>query len=82
MKSLQTYNQFLKQNFKDLKIKKPLFYNWGMGLRFDLQKVFKNPVSPKDKKYFKEVYKRALSVFEYCFDKEDEIIIVAYKYKW
>ena len=82
MNIISTYNRFLVEHFNSLKIRKPLFYNWSIGLRFDLQKNFENPVKPSDKKYFKEVYRRALAVFEFCFDQEDEIIIVAHNFKW
>lgn len=33
----QEYRQFLNDNFKGLRLRKPLFYNWRIGLRFDLQ---------------------------------------------
>lgn len=33
----QTYRLFLQNNFAGLKLRKPLFYSWDYGLRFDLQ---------------------------------------------
>lgn len=33
----QEYRKFLRDNFKGLRLREPLFYNWRIGLRFDLQ---------------------------------------------
>ena len=75
------YFNFLNQNFEGLEVKKPLFYNWNLGLRFDLQKDFTNPVDIENKEYFKEVYNRAEKLFEFCFDQEEEIYLSIFSYK-
>lgn len=33
----QEYRNFLHENFKGLRVGKPLFYSWKFGIRFDLQ---------------------------------------------
>jgi hypothetical protein len=76
------FSNFLEQNFKGLEIKKPLFYNWDLALRFDLQKKFTNLVYIDNDDYFDEVYNRAKKLFKFCFDKEDDIYLVAFSYKW
>jgi hypothetical protein len=72
----QEFSQFLKENFNGLEIKKPLFYDWNNGLRFDLQTDFDNTEA-----YFKEVNKRASDLFEAVFDSSDEVYVVINKYK-
>lgn len=60
----------------------PLFYNWNLGLRFDLQQKATSKVSASNDEYFDEVYHRANKLFESCFEKEDEIYLVVFSYKW
>ena len=60
----------------------PLFYNWNLGLRFDLQKEFTNPVGTDNSEYFQEVYHRAKKLFEFCFDQENNIYLTVFSYKW
>lgn len=76
------YSNFLELNFKGLELKSPLFFNWNLSLRFDLQKEFTNPVEFDDNSYFNEVYRRAGDLFEFCFDDDDDIYISNYLYKW
>ena len=60
----------------------PLFYNWDLGLRFDLQKEFTNPVDTDNDDYFSEVYYRAKKLFEFCFEQNDRIYLSVFSYKW
>ena len=72
----QEYQSFLSNNFRGLKIRKGLFYNWSIGLRFDLQ------VGRTDTEdYFKEVIGRASTLFETAFDKADNIFFALIEYK-
>lgn len=73
----QNYIQFLSENFKGLKINSPLFYNWELGLRFDLQITDTNNVN-----YFIEVVKRAKTLFESCFSPTDNIYLILTNYKY
>lgn len=83
MKKLNSHIEYLNEKFPNLVFRKPLFYNWDISLRFDLQKEFKNPVEPTDKEYFKQVYLRAKTLFESCFDSpKTEILILVQKYEW
>lgn len=83
MKKPNLHIKYLNEQFPKLIIRKPLFYNWDLSLRFDLQKEFKNPVAPTDDEYFKEVYLRAETLFEFCFESSySEIIICIQKYQW
>jgi len=76
------YLDFLKENFNGMKIKMPLFYNWDLGLRFDLQNKFTNPVDTDNDDYFNEVYHRAKNLFEFCFEQNDTVYLVIFSYKW
>ena len=82
MKKTNSHIKYINENFPELVIRKPLFYNWDISLRFDLQKEFKNPVAPTDDEYFEEVYLRAETLFEFCFESSDtEIIICVQQYQ-
>lgn len=73
----QEYRQFLNDNFKGLTLRQPLFYNWNFGLRFDLQ-VGKTNTD----EYFKEVTKRACTIFEITFDSSDKVFLIFMDYKY
>ena len=70
------YKQFLNENFKGLTIRKPLFYNWDKGLRFDLQVG-----ETGTEEYFLEVVNRANTLFQAAFNPEDVVYFVLYDYK-
>jgi hypothetical protein len=73
----QEYRQFLNDNFKGLILKQPLFYNWRFGLRFDLQFGESNT-----DEYFKEVTRRACTIFQTVFDSSDEVFLIFMDYKY
>ncbi|MNL16190.1 hypothetical protein D3C87_1372190 [compost metagenome] len=74
---LKEYKQFLRTNFKELRLKKPLLYSWDFGLRFDLQ-IDKNDTE----EYFQEVTKRASTIFRDVFNDSDNIFLVYMDYKY
>lgn len=77
MTTKQEYRQFLKDNFKGLRLRKPLFYSWNFGLRFDLQ------VGETDTdEYFQEVTSRASRIFQKAFDNSDKVFLVFMDYKY
>lgn len=78
----QEFRQFFKQHFDDFEVRLPMFYLWDIGLRFDLQKVFKNPVSPEDNNYFENCLFRAIQIFETTFEPTDEIYLIFNSFKW
>lgn len=63
--------QFLDNNFNGLILKQPLFYNWDLGLRFDLQTTHTGYDG-----YFEEVRRRASILFQSAFDISDRILLV------
>ncbi|MGQ7947417.1 DUF3885 domain-containing protein [Flavobacterium sp. WC2509] len=73
----QDYRQFLSNNFKGLRLGKPLFYNWKIGLRFDLQVD-----STDTDDYFQEVTRRASTIFQSAFEDSDQVFLVFMDYKY
>jgi hypothetical protein len=73
----QEYRKFLDDNFKGLRLRKPLFYSCDFGLRFDLQ------VGETDTdEYFQEVTRRASTIFQTAFDNSDKLFLVFMDYKY
>jgi len=68
---------YLSENFPDLKLKAPLFYHQKFGLRFEVAIPTLNPVNIQ---YFIEADKRTIKLFESVFDLNDEVIIVCQRY--
>lgn len=94
----QEYRQFLIENFKGLKLRQPLFYSWSFGLRFDLQTgessnsnriiidsdgtIIPNFGNTDSDDYFKEVMRRALTIFQTAFDNSDNVFLILMDYKY
>lgn len=77
MTTKQKYRQFLNDNFKGLRLRKPLFYSWDFGLRFDLQVGETNT-----DEYFEEVTRRASTIYQIAFDNSDNVFLVFMDYKY
>ena len=77
MTTKQKYRQFLSDNFKGLRLRKPLFYSWDFGLRFNLQV---GATGTDD--YFKEVTRRSSTIFETAFAASDSLFLVLMDYKY
>jgi len=69
-------NSYLDEKFPKLKIEKPLFYNWPIGLRFE---IGQDELEVSDE-YFHAAHERAVSIFEAVFNESDEIEIVYQQY--
>ncbi|MBP6301945.1 MAG: DUF3885 domain-containing protein [Bacteroidia bacterium] len=98
MTTKQEYRQFLNDNFKGLRLRKPLFYSWDFGLRFDLQtgetsnssrqildgegNVIPHVGDTDTDEYFQEVTKRASTIFKTAFDNSDKVFLVFMDYKY
>jgi len=98
MSKIQEYRQFLFDNFKGLRLRKPLFYSWNFGLRFNLQsgETYKSSRQILDSdgniipligdtdtdEYFQEVTKRASTIFKTAFDNSDKVFLVYMDYKY
>lgn len=67
----------MEERFPNLWLAPPLFYNWEIGLRFELG----NPKEEDDKVYFDRVIKRAKALFSALHNADDELFIVAHDYQ-
>ena len=64
------FRDFINCEFKGLQLKRPLFYNWDVALRFNLQ------VGLTDTdEYFEQVLARASVIFQTVFDKSDNVFV-------
>ncbi|QCR31010.1 DUF3885 domain-containing protein [Lysinibacillus sp. SGAir0095] len=68
---------YMEKSFPNLFLTPPLFYNWEIGLRFELG----NPKEENDKVYFERVYNRAKTLFSATHQENDELFIVAHDYQ-
>jgi hypothetical protein len=67
-------DDYLAQTFPNLPLQPPLFYNWNIGIRFELG----DPVEGDENKYKKRVYARSMELFNSINDKCDDVLIVSY----
>ena len=78
-------NKYLDTSFPNLKLQKPLFYNWKNGLRFEIGLESVPTMKDPEKdivnlEYFEKALERAIKLFKYAFHDNDEIIIVCQRY--
>ena len=71
----------MKNKFKDLILESPLFYSWNVGIRFEIApKNIDNFLDDKQTKineqYFLKALNRAITIFDFIFQDDDEIIFV------
>ncbi|WP_394121865.1 DUF3885 domain-containing protein [Planococcus donghaensis] len=67
---------FMKKNFPDLELNPPLFYNWHIGIRFELGVGYRRDDCSQNSPYLKGVYRRAITLFDSLHLPEDEIFVV------
>lgn len=67
----------MEKRFPNLLLEPPIFYNWEIGLRFELG----DPKEENDKVYFERVYERAKTLFAAIHAEKDELFIVAHDYQ-
>jgi len=95
---IQEYRKLLADNFKGLRVREPLFYNWENGLRFELQigdisnsirkivdsegNIVSSKVVVDTEEYFQEVTNRATQIFLSAFDKSDKVLLLLMDYKY
>ena len=66
-------NHDLDDRFPNLKIRPPLFYDWPIGIRFELG----DPDEDNRERYMERVYFRALSLFKALHSTHDEMWMIA-----
>lgn len=68
---------FMNENFTNLELKVPLFYNWEIGIRFELGVNYDRENDRENSPYLQGVYHRAINLFESLHPLDDEIFMVA-----
>lgn len=69
-------NNYINENFLNLELRPPLFYNWNIGVRFELGTNFQKACAYENSPYLQGVYKRAVTIFESLHANGDDILIV------
>lgn len=64
--------QFLENNYPNLELRPPLFYDWDIGIRFELGVNMQ-----ENRHYMRDMYKRAITLFRALHKDDEEICIVA-----
>ena len=70
-------NEFIRTYFGHIKLRKPLFFKWRYGLRFNLQIG-----ETGTEAYFEEVVSRAGQLFEETFGENDTVVLYLVDFKW
>lgn len=69
-------NDFLEKHFKHMRLEPGLFYEWPIGLRFELGLGAKKEQYYSGSPYLKGAYRRALTLFEETHPLDEEMWIV------
>ncbi|MFK3937753.1 DUF3885 domain-containing protein [Alkalihalobacillus sp. NPDC078783] len=69
-------NNFLNTHYPDLTLKPPLFYNWSVGIRFEVGVSMDVDYTIPHNPYIQGCYRRAITLFESLHQKDDDIIVV------
>lgn len=64
--------QFMENNYPNLKLRPPLFYDWDIGIRFKLGVNIQ-----ENRHYMRDVYHRAIALFRALHEDDETICIVA-----
>ncbi|WP_301724072.1 DUF3885 domain-containing protein [Planococcus shixiaomingii] len=66
----------MQEKFPDLELRPPLFYNWDIGIRFELGVGWERGMAYYDSPYLLGCYKRAITLFEAIHKPTDDIFVV------
>lgn len=72
------FNHWLEQTFPQMKLEVPLFYNFPLGLRFELGVPYRGIDDPT---YFEQLEQRAVSLFEAVFAESEQVCVMTFTYQ-
>lgn len=72
------FNDWLEQTFPQMKLEVPLFYNFPLGLRFELGVPYRGIDDPT---YFEQLQQRAISLFEAVFAESEQVCVMTFTYQ-
>lgn len=70
-------SQFMNEYFSGLVLKKPVFYSWDIGIRFELGVNYDPDTICDNCPYIEGVYNRANTLFKSLHSPDDELFIVS-----
>ncbi len=68
--------RYIQEKYPNLELRPPLFYNWDIGIRFELGVDYDAEYAYENSPYLKGAYKRAITLFESLHSPSDDIYIV------
>ena len=69
-------NDYMNENFPNLNLRPPLFYNWEISIRFELGIEWSREYNYENSPYVQGVYKRTVTLFESLHSQDEEIFVV------
>lgn len=69
-------NDYINENYPNLNLRPPLFYNWEIGIRFKLGVEWDGEYNFENSTYVQGLYKRAVMLFESLHSQDEEIFVV------
>lgn len=69
-------NKFLNTYYPDLILRPPLFYNWSVGIRFEVGVSMDVDYTIPHNPYIQGCYRRAITLFEALHQKDDDIFVL------
>ncbi|MEG0385069.1 DUF3885 domain-containing protein [Solibacillus cecembensis] len=69
-------NDYINRNFPNFNLRPPLFYNWEIGIRFELGVGWDRKYNYENSPYVQGVYKRAVTLFEALHLQNEDIFVV------
>jgi hypothetical protein len=71
-------NEYMKEKFPELELKPALFYQWPIGIRFELGYGSHENSSYLHSPYLLTAYQRATTLFEALHAQDDDILLVVH----
>lgn len=69
-------NKFLNTYYPGLTLRPPLFYNWSVGIRFEVGVSMDVDYTIPHNPYIQGCYRRAITLFEALHQEDDDIFVV------
>ncbi|MEC1679920.1 DUF3885 domain-containing protein [Bacillus mojavensis] len=70
-------NEYVLENFPGLRLTPPLFYNWQIGIRFEIGVGYNVNAAYLHNPYIDNAYKRAVTLFKSLHADDDDIFVIA-----
>jgi len=70
------FTDFMNDTFPNLELRPPMFYNWDIGIRFELGVEWKREYDYPNNPYVLVCYKRAITLFESLHSPMDDSFVV------